>query len=1611
MTFLRRAILLILILPAAPFFVFAQEESAPPAEPSIEENAPATELNMDELRKRIYGEAPQEILGFSLGDAGVSLLLTGSWKGTLQGNPGFFISPVGTGFADPQEPIFAQEADITLSLWINDRWFVEANFLDDSSQNTYRAGYQGKAGEFLQYAGIGNTGLDFPSFPYLDLGGDSPSSFGFYSRFGAQGLGIHALVRYDAASREERVFSGGRERTFSYLQLADSVRGISFVLPDTDIDSEITVYIEDEKGTIRDSSGRRWRLALSTEYGAGKTQGLLELTVRPSGMVAVAYSKGGDSQPWNSSMGNYGTAGFLNTVQQWFGSDIDLENYPQSGNGPSARPGEVTFGNIHALVIREPGTFSPFERQSRYDAPSSMSEKAALVRLSSGEEIGGFELVQLDDINAAQAEIPLFTAAISQRNIYELIRSGGYSRRDPESSWPLAEMYPEIYLPGAAGFSGDIALRFTNYNSSGGYFIGTDAVAGSVQVWRSGIQDNNFTYNSSSGEVKINGPVGQNEVIRITYLKKTDETRIGSIAAGLGAIYRKGASPFSAQAAVGVRWNLTEDAYTEEDQTSVGTVGISAKTAWDYDYLKAHIAAGFTFEQTDTTGLYRAAGMEGNETVVSLPYELSFISHPPSSAPALTYNNRADLVYRNYFDNSALGSNLMTIEWNASVISGINRPYPVKDSQLGDAQVLTAEFSLGANEWTGFQVPVNNYSGLLSRAGEIEIPFRFYDFNFNVTPSDFELIVQIGSLSGEDFAFTENSSLILEGELFTKTGGVFDTSARIAKFTLTEQDRLKLGNAKYLRIVARNTGGTDISGRVMIAPPIVRGAAFRPVILDNDTIKESSFFSSQNIVTAVETIETGAALSSAYGEIIRRLHPSDDSTQNTQRVMKIDWENMQQGVSAGVDGRVGELPLDNYRELSFFVKGPQPAINGQPAIDGSLSFIVASGPDSISGSRLQAQIPLNAFGAGQWSKVTIRYQGDGTGVFVNGTRVDDVRYRPLSRQINNSEPRTSYIAILVNPTDSSSSLGDGSISIDEIILEDSLLVYRVNAGAAIKYSRPGTLISIGNVPVLADLSVSTAVESEIRAGSEESDSQVYGSVVNRTAAEFSLLGVNISGNFAFTAAQDEFLWSADHAISKKIGPFSVSEKFSASPYEKDARHNVNMSFLSDFYAKFDADALYDLSKLRQKWNLGIGYTPPNELIPAVAFTTEAAWTRSGQIEEDENYGEIWVRSWEPLIPDTGSGADLRKTTAQIVITQRTKPVGAVLTLDGSVNFSGANSLTRSESSLFLDVPLVLGKTTVNFRSGRSFKKHLYFYGDDALADGSKFFESINDSLPTWGVFPFYSLFAPELQDAMNRGVNDSPSADLALYTSFNDHFSTAVSLPPVYNLLSFFVPSKFSFRIERVLEQKLDTAADILNIGGSLNFSAINMFGRLGYSPIFKFYQSDEFTHSATAAVIIPKNENVSWKVQSILGAGFKGFSGAVLNFVNTLSLNSGGLYSDLYWTESFVLDWTVPTKKSILSIFYNWVAAAAAKQGSWLTLSALLNSNYEQLRRESLELAFDKTTDYLRWRISAGHEEIIRIQGKLEFTTFLKLRCTEDLKTEIMIFDALIGTSLRINF
>ncbi|MDR1099005.1 MAG: hypothetical protein LBL28_00840 [Treponema sp.] len=1601
-------------------FLFAAEEEAPAAEtPGGEAERPALELDVDSLRRRMEHEANAELASLKLGDSDVSLQVSGYWKGTLSGNWGLSRTPLGTAASSPDSPIlFRQEADLTLSLWVRDRWFVEASFLDDYNLNTYRAGYQGLPGEAVQYVGLGNTGLGFPNFPYLDLGGDSPSSFGAYGHFGGGPLSVHTLIRYDLAAQEERIFVGNRERSFLYTPLNQALRGRSFVLPDDNLDSPPRVYLEDEKGDLRDGNRRRWRLAASSEYAAGAVPGLVELSVSPKGLVAVAYSKGRNDRPWDSSLGSYPGGDFLKDVQDWFGTEISLKDYPQPGaeTANPEKPGAVLINGVPALVVYEPGTFSPFERMNRYSAASSNTSSASLVRLSTGDRVSGYELLPLED-SAVSTDIPLYALKETRLGIYELSGEGfSRDRRNPENRWPLGNSHPQIYLPGSGHFTGDLGVRFTNYSSAGAYSIGTDVVPGSVRVWRSGLEDPHITYNPTSGVVSLENPAGFSEVVRITYLKRSEERRSGSLAAGLGAVYAP-EGPFRTDLALGMRWNFTGETYAENGVLNPGTVGLGVKTSWDYDRLKARITGGFGFEQPDTSGLYRIAGMEGHELYLPLPPETSFISEAPGFSPSsffsgLTLNNRSDLSYRNYRDTSILGnSSLMSIDWGgATLVSGQNGPYPVRDSSLtSQTHVLAAEFTLDNQKtWAGFEVPLGSDSALMEQAREIEIPFRFYGFT-TTPPTDFTLILQIGALSARDLGYVENPALIVERQLYPNSVPAnFHMNPQIAKITLTDEDRRKLQGANFIRLFAVHTGPGEIQGRVLLAPPIIRGLGFRPLVARGTNITGAGDFGGTNEVRALEIRETSDQLENKYGDMLNRLHGEG----SRQRVLELSWKSMSAGSSAGADGRISGIPLSSYQKLGFFVK--MPANAGDPAYE-TLRFILARGPESFARQgeiSLDVEIPFRtsagpSFRPGEWSKVEIVYRGGKREILVEGRPVEGARltYRggEAGAAGTRGEENSGYLAILINP--GGNTLPVGTLLFDEVFLEEPSPAYRLNGGGSVEWKRPEALIQYQGKAVLSDISLATALESGLRGNPFIPEPEGTGGVSSRSSGEAVLLGARIKGNVSFTAADNIFYWNGGHDISRSWGPFSVNESFSTAPEDKTMDHRFDLGLSGMFNTRLNGEVYYEDEKLERKWNAALGFSPPRNYIPALALEAGAVWIENTQAPWIQQYGKTWAQSWGPMIPDLGAGAANRNIRGLFKITEKTSPLGLELTLEGNSAFSLLNNRTQSTSLARIDIPLTLRSSNVNFRGERVFKRHLLFSGQDARDDGQKFAESIGDSLPLWGVFPLYSLFAPELGKALDEGLLNSPSAALGEYTSFTDRFGLTLQLPPLYNLWAFAVPVSASLQINRILEQKLDTRLDVLNLGGNLGFSAINMFGSFGTLPLFPFYMGDEFTHTLETSVAVPRNETLSWRCQSSMAGSFHGFSGGILDFTNTITTGSAG------WTESFILDWTVPTRKSLLSVFYNWLSGRAQTQSSWLVLADLMNSNYEQFRTETLELTFDHTGDYLQWSLIAGHESIIRILGRLYFSVFGKLNTTQNERTQVLSFIGTVGTTLNVSF
>jgi hypothetical protein len=1606
----------------------------PGTEPAPAANPGADAAELARLQEAIGEEAPPELLHFDLGNSDVSLFLKGSWKGSLEASWGMSQDEFGWQAASTDSPLlFSQEADLTLSLWLRERWFLEASFLDDYDLNTYRAGYQGGEGQAIRYLGAGNTGLDYPVFPYLDLGGDSASSFGVYGRFGIGPWTLHSMVRHDSAARVERIFLGNRERTYSQTPLSGMLRGRSFVLPQENI-SAPAVFLEDRNGDLTDPSGRRWRRALPGEYGISARYGLLELAAEPAGMVAVHYQEG------YAALGSYNAGtGFLGEVQDCFDPSrgtIQLWTYPQPGGG-NGQPGTVVIGGLAALAVYEKGAFSPFERQNRYAAPASSSAQAALTAASTGERIDGFEVQPLAD-TLSSAALPLLPVPEAQRGVYELIRlDGPADPRDERSRWPLLNApqasHPSLYLPGGGVFNQDLILRFTNYGPAGAYTIGTDVVPGSVEVFRGGLPDPNISFNPDSGIVQLRDPVGVSETVRIAYLKRSEETRLGSLAAGIGAVYHNG-GPFSSALGLGLRWNVAGESFSAADSSSPGSAGFGGRADWDYGRLKAGVSLGLGFEQSDTTGLYRVAGMEGaSELALSLSPWSGFISRAPAS-PSLPLAGRADLVFRNYRNTDLLGSTtLMPLDWSGGTpVSGKNAPYPALDSVYQEVFVAEPDDLDGAAKtWTGFQVPLGSDGDLLEQARQILVPFRFH--GALPQPGALRVLVQFGALSGEEGAAAENPDLMVEKTLLDLA------DAPSAGWTprslyLADSDRRKLQGATFMRVLIIS-GGAPFSGRVLVARPVVYGSSWRPVRVDAAEGISAAPDTDSTDPGSVSLRETrDDTLAAQYRDMIQRLHPRSAR----QQVLEAQWNEMPSpDMAAGADSRVPALPLENYRVLSFFVKGPKAPASAAPPDQeelnqSTLRFIIAQGPgslDSDSQTALDLRVPASALRPGEWSRVEARYGGAERRVSVGGwvgSGDRHLRYRPgaLRQGDGDQGDQSSYMAAFLAP-EGAATLRGGSFSLDEILLEEPVASYRANAGGSLEWSAPGVLASIHGAPLLADLEFRTALETGLRGDPfipEESPGGFAG-MENRSGASVSIFGARVEGDLRIALSRDgnsqesPSSWSAGHAVSRAFGPLSFRETFSDSPLDRAMLHSFGVNLAAPVYSSLEAKVRYGDGTLERRWNAALGLRQSPALPLGISLESSAGWTENSPEggEGLSSYGETWAQSWIGMIPDSGSAADRREASALFRSTLATRPLGAELSLEGRSGAGTSAPNTQSETRGALEFPFTPGNHRIRLREERYYRRNIRGAGASIREDLSRQGASFRDSLPLWTAAPFHAFFDPDWADRLERSLAQSGEADLFDAGYYSDTFSVMVTFPEHYGLPSFFLPREAEAGIRRSLEKKLDTSLDMLSLNSSLGFSALNIFGALGAAPLFRFYQTDEFRHTLIAAVNIPQGEDPRWRFQDKLDAAFFGFAGSVLSVTNTFTAGfagaSGG--NSPGFLESLALEWTVPARKTLLGLFYDWCAGKARNVRNWPALSRLAQMEHERLRRESLELIIDASGNDGHSKVSVvlGHESLIRIFGRLTLSAFGKLNVARDSSTELLSFIATIGTSLSVSF
>lgn len=1286
--------------------------------------------------------------------------------------------------------------------------------------------------------------------------------------------------------------------------------------------------------------------------------GVVELSATPKGRVAVFYP------------GGYGKDGaFFAEVTAAF-APIDLDHYAPSGKFAVSSYIITDIPLImgkEALVLYEKGYFSPFEEQNRYKSPMVDAEDAAVALSSTGTAAAGYALVDDEGVSGTE-------------DVYRLVRSGVYDGR-----WPLAgtdESYKLMYLGDKSSVSEDLRIRWTSLAAVSGYTIGEDVLPGSIAVFRGGLRDMEFSFNAATGEVTLNNPAQANETIRITYLRESAEKRFGSIAAGLGLVHETD-SPFSWRLGLGLRWNTAEDAFSEYGQSNAGRVGAGARLGWQGETFKAAVTLGAGYEENDTTGLYRAAGMEGNELTWMLPEGDgstggAFQANPPSTMPELGHNNRADLVYRQYRSTNAVGiETLDDISRDHSVESGMTGPYTAADKALSN-DVLVAEAVLDGNKtWAGYQVPLGSMKETIAGARSIEIPFHLYGFDLN-TLDDFTVTAEFGPMPGEDSSVGENKDLIVRKEIYSSPAGLVNNCA-IAEMPLTNEDRRKLQGATHFRLVIRrkSTAAGVVEGRVLLAPLIIKGVKFAP-IARNDTDFDTDLFDK---VATVETVDS--SLRQRYASEIDRLHPQNAA----QRVLKVQWDGLGSGKKAGADGLVPRLPLENYRSLTFFLKAPPD----------TGSFVLQAGGERgrFDDYALRAVIPLSALTPGAWHKVAVSYGKGKREIYVDGNVVPggDVHYREGGRQ-----ETFTYIAFYTDTTGA-----PGSFSLDEICLEESIPGFWGNAGTTFAWEYHKPLLSVGDYAVVENPRFETNIESGARgAASPGENTRTEGAFVSRSRAEITILAAKLGGHFNYGAdTNTDPVWSGGHSIARSFGPLSVREAFSLDPEDSYWEHSAALNAGGRTVPfSFDSRAWQDRTRLRRSWNTGLGIHGGSLLSLQTGLSAQWVYPTPDNAET-ENYGRAWTESWREMKPDTGIDAQERTLKGNLHTSFGGEAFGVVFAFAPSQTERKITDNANSATTTSLSFPWAAGTYSGNIIFARSWNSAILGAADDAVGDIAHYGESLERGRSHLLSPPVYSLFDERTAEM----PANTPEESVLISETFADSSAFLFTLPRRDDVASLFIPRSLETKLGRTVGRRYDTLTDVFDFTILIHFTADNFFGAYGKVPVFRFYQSDEFNTLVSYNLKLPKEEKPSWDITLDQDLWFFGFYGSSLSLGDTITVGSEG---NIY---AVTLNWTVAQQTNLPGKIYAALIDRFAGNTLSPSLAFFANSNRTFQRVEKLQFTYNAAGREPVVTVSIGHESVVRITGHLNFSLFASLDITGDRNTRITNIIASAGTKLRLSF
>ena len=1423
----------------------------------------------------IKDEAPEAIFQTQLNDADVDLYMLGSWDSSFTGSIGYDLSSgeyISAPFPQMTPGLaFTQVPDLTISLWLMDRYFFEATIKEDSTQNTFLLGYEGKDDEFVQSVLIGNTKIDIEDYSFLTISSIPNNSLGASAAFKTENTWHELMVRYDPAELAVKEFIGKNEVNRQTFQPTDYFRGRLFILPDTDFEN-IEVYIENDDGSYTGDDGRRYKKADNTEAVISSDDGTVLFNPPLESRALVYYTKNGFPVGDNAigkealcevDAGGTGTPDpSLGTRDFYWG----LTGYPATGYNMAEK--KITINGKDALLIYNRGEYSPFESLSYYQSEALLPDDRSKINFGISSKSSDSDVIDEKLKFRIEPEDNLVNVYVNANGV-----------RDMYNRYPLfGKFLNPVYGISKKTVPGSFVkeLRLETLSPVSSFMLDPDIVPGSVTVKRNGYAESMYDIDYASGIITFKTYIHPNDRIKVTYRTSYLDTEGGDLLFATGNRFFLG-DYMTAELAFGIKWNVLQNQYSRYPEQYKGSLLTTGGLEYTRENFNLALDTGVSITSPDTTGILRLFDMQQSGITMRLGGSYIFPSSVPEDNSSIDSfpaerGNRGKLIFKDYYSYSLGSASLNNYTWNVPGSQIYNYgtgnppgPYTAKASSDGiQGEILVMDMEVPNGDWAGAQVPLRKYSENqdLSSAESISFKIKCEDV------SDGKLYIQIGTVNedldgdgildsensiysdGFPFNDTGNSAVLLVGGIggsTTRGNGSLDSEdndlnkvldredsknivtkdlddiiVEFASFTdiassgkwikinynFTSAEKKLLTQSSAVRFIYVNESVPNVTGRILIGELFIESSPF-------SAVAATSAYAKEVYERYAFDEEPPEVLVKAYPEV-EDIFFSDFDITSTQKVLESGWS----GTGYTLTGFSSPVPYDMYRKLAGYIRLPAPVASNS---EFTISYT------DTAGRGIKATFTTDPFN--DWRKFEIDL--DRKRIYLAGVDMKG------SVKVTSTDKGLSMLKI-------TSDSDGGKLYLDEVHLTDPKI--SLSGAVATRYEQffPGTLISARGVSIISDL---TLKEDFLHAredfSTDLSENTDANNTRTKTTVKTGILNSDLETNLDFSWVEPEFYSVIDHSYTSPLG----TDFLTFSDYYSESKDEWNLSFSKrnelkaksgdTGYISASAESYLLYSDLSQRWD----FKYESDTYGRISGSSDLSLIKisSGYTTKDSWYMENWLNSFSLLAADNSDKWPDRSIEAENNITFKGESSGTDILIKNGTQSSGEEEDRSQTSTGMLQLQFPIYKKSIDgWEITPGYSRSFSYTNRDApessfLDDTALWFSDFAGQSYFYTGIPFAEFFS----DGFEAAFEDKSS-----YLSKSTYTPAAfikLTRGRRQRISDLYAPSELGFRYSKDFTKNEDTFVNIYRITGEYTARAINMFGSTGIEPVFDFYRTDEF--------------------------------------------------------------------------------------------------------------------------------------------------------------------------